>query len=184
MVVAICCLILGIVLIVIRKQSASPTTIIIIGSIFIAIGILAVYQEFTGGTHVTEILLSWLIGGSFGGLIFWAGIRSIYEKIFCCTEKIDGVFLSLRKYKGNKGAVSYAPVFSYRFENRDYEAVCMDRYGKRRMTRKYEVGKVYPIYISPKSPKRLVISRVPRLSEFFMVWFGAICIGTVIWITF
>lgn len=98
-------------------------------------------------------LYSSYVGTIGAGLFFLgAGVIRIIKKLHL-SIKVEGTFLGAnRRQSGN--TVVYMPRFSYRFEDNDYETVSDEYYSYKSVYRRYEVGKSYPIHISPKEPAR------------------------------
>jgi len=80
---------------ILGRKSIKEVPIFIIGLIFTAIGLLAGYHNLFGATKVTEIILVWLLFGSFGGSVLYAGAYGIYEKIFLCTKQTTATIVEI-----------------------------------------------------------------------------------------
>lgn len=176
----IICLIVGIIIILVTKYSMNAKITVIVGVIFCSIGVLSIYIELFGQGPVTQILLMWLICGSFGGFMTYMGGVHIYTKLFCCRSKTDGTFLQLVRY-WHRNTASYSLQFSYRIGNRTYVKSSFESYSfKGRLEKKYIANQEYPIYVDPKHPDTFVVKRRLFLNELVIFCVGILILGVAV----
>lgn len=85
-----------------------------------------------------------------GGMFFLLGIYNILKKKVC-NARVEGTFTGAARQQ-SKGYVYYAPRFAFTYEGKQYENTNGESYQKKRLLKKYEAGKQYPIYVSTQNP--------------------------------
>lgn len=105
----------------------------------------------------------WL--GIFFCLVF---IYFIY-RIRCCSDKCFAYCKTVNEYSGSRGTRTYAPVFVYNYQGRQYEIEC------RQVTLDpfyFKAGTYHTIYVNPKRPEFLVWRKKLSMAEYLSLVFG------------
>lgn len=91
-----------------------------------------------------------------------------------CNKEITGTFMKFNVYKSYSGysvSTSYAPVFKYTYNNKEYESQTFEGFSKK-IIDKFTYGKEYNIFINEKKPRKFVIDKKFRISYVFIIIFG------------
>lgn len=108
----------------------------------------------------------------FFGLLFvvlflWINIRRM-----CCRGTVTGTFVGFRVYS-SKSVKSYAPVFRYKFDGKEYEQQSMDDVPRRKHA-EYVPGKEYRLFINQGNPKAIVCRRGVQGGDWLFAGLGFI----------
>lgn len=138
----------------------------------ILVGITPVIQKrFAVGERYTVIVVC--IG--LGLLLVGTGIYNI-SRLWNCRVKMEALYMGANRQQ-QRGAVYYIPRFSFCYEGKEIENTSGESFSKRRINKKFEAGKSYPIYVSAKNPYIFRTQRKPRLGDIFLIALGiAFCI--------
>lgn len=119
-----------------------------IGIFFAAVGSIAIagyvlHQFFLecSGTLLAAALLIW-------GLFFF-----LLKKKKKCSMPVWAEYIKWNKYYGGRGGNTYAPVFRYTYEGKEYEEQSPVGYSQRRLEKHYQAGQKYKILIDENCPE-------------------------------
>lgn len=185
MVIGIAFLIIGIIVIALRKSSINTAAATIAGVIAIALGVLFILGGLGRLNRFGKVLMIWLLAGSVGIMALYSGCRHLYIKIFCCRRKMMGTFLDIKRHSAiHQYRHSYTLEFQYRVDGRQYQKESEETYYNRdRLEKYYKNGQEYPIFISVKNPKIFVVKRRIFFAEVMVLFTGILFIGTAVWLT-
>ncbi len=88
-------------------------------------------------------------------LCFVLFFKLVFDKKVC-TTKVIGVYQGYHMFKSVRGYSSYAPVFHYYFQGREYQAQAYENYSLKKITARFTPGNSYEIYINDKNPNQYV----------------------------
>lgn len=145
------CIGVGILLFVLDGKALVKIGAICSGVSFSILGILIALTDFVEERFgCGEQYAGFVIGLGIGILMIAAGIFNITKR-FLCNRKVEGTYLGANRQQ-SRSMVQYIPRFSFSFQGKTYENTSGETYSRRKINRKYEAGKQYPIYVSEKNP--------------------------------
>lgn len=179
-------LIMGIIIIVLGKESGNLRVLGIAGIVMALFGALVIWEEIWGLNDIGRLLMVWLPCGSLGFMCLYSGLTHLYIKLFCCRRKITGTFLEVKRvcYSAYRNRQSYVPVFQYHVEGRRYRGGSEESYlRKGRLEKYYKNGQEYPIFVSVKNPRVFVLKRRPFLTDIMQQLTGLMFLGAAVFMT-
>jgi len=108
-------------------------------------------------------------------ILLFIGLYSIALSIFNflkkinCQKPITGVFVKNHSIKS-----SYAPVFTYTFNNQEFTGQSFEAYMFK--ANKLKIGNTYTIFINEKKPKDFVLNKKIRFADIMVFIFGLLFI--------
>lgn len=108
------------------------------------------------------------------GVGFTCFILGIYMGIirkFQCSHRISA------RYNGAqantvRGHTTYTPEFSFIYKGEHYSNTSGECFSVRKLNKRFQAGKSYPIYINPKNPNCLCVSRMITKEWIFLIVLG------------
>lgn len=113
--------------------------------------------------------------GGFGFMFLSFGIYEGIGKFRKCTERIEATYVGAAVHRGRR-SVQYSPQFAYRRNGKDYQNTTGVTYSKRKLNRKFQLGKIYQIWIEPTNPYKICFERKLEGSPALMVGLGIGCL--------
>lgn len=131
-----------------KGSNSQKKTGIGIGIFFAVAGSIAIagyvlhqfFLECTG----TLLAAALLIMGTFFALL---------KKRRKCSTPVWAEYIKWNEYYGGRGGYTYAPVFRYTYEGKEYEQQSPVGYSQRRLEKRYQAGQKYKILIDEKCPE-------------------------------
>ncbi|MBE5894977.1 MAG: hypothetical protein E7285_04865 [Lachnospiraceae bacterium] len=108
-----------------------------------------------GGLTKNKILLSTANILSVSVLCFLLFFKLVFDKK-ACTTKVVGVYQGCQEYKSVRGYRSYAPIFQYYFDGREYQGQANENYSMKKITSRFTPGRQYTILINQNNPCQYV----------------------------
>ena len=96
-----------------------------------------------------------------------------------CRTEITGTYIGYRSY-GGKLIHDYVPVFQYEYEGVSYEQPVLQTFSKEYVVNNFDRDHTYPILLSPKYPKNIVLSRKVQMTEILSLIVGLILTGAML----
>ena len=93
-----------------------------------------------------------------------------------CKVPIEAMYLYYNRYYGGKGQHSYAPVFRYTYQGKEYESQTYESYSFRKLNKLFTSGQRVNIWINEKNPKRCVTKRRVSAVYYLIFLIGIICL--------
>lgn len=110
----------------------------------------------------------WIISEGFAGIILGCSIYMGIILPLTCKQNVTATYVGAQTIRTRYGIKMYAPIFSYTYQDCQYESVTTKTFGLKKLNKKYVEGQHYPIYIDSKHPKIIRINRHPQWSA---IWF-------------
>lgn len=138
----------------------------VVGSIAIAGYVLHQFFLECTGTLLAAALLIW-------GLFF-----SLLRKRKKCRTPVWAEYIKWNEYCGGRGVKSYAPVFRYTYEGKEYEEQSPVGYSQRRLEKHYQIGQTYRILIDENCPECCMADETLPIGVYLCPFMGiALIIG-------
>ena len=96
-----------------------------------------------------------------------------------CRTEITGTYIGYRSY-GGKLIHDYVPVFQYEYEGVSYEQPVLQTFSKEYVVNNFDRDHTYPILLSSKYPKNIVLSRKVQMTEILSLIVGLILTGAML----
>lgn len=97
---------------------------------------------------------------------------NIKIEIRCCDMPVWATYISCNTYYGGKGRYAYAPVFRYTFNGMQYECQSPKSFSSKRLSRRFQAGQYYQIFIDQANPERCVEDKKVPVSYYFSALLG------------
>lgn len=110
--------------------------------------------EHTGFVNKYRVIV---FAGGVTSIFLLIGIYNAVNQLFRCKLKVEGTYLGCTQHGHGIQAV-YTPQFQYKIGYKTYTANSGVTHSKRYMSR-YEVNKVYPIWVDEQNPTVFVVTR-------------------------
>ena len=108
------------------------------------------------------------------GLGFTCAGIGIYMGIirkFQCTHRISACYVGAQAYTV-KAYTTYTPQFSFTYNGDKYSNTSGECFSERKLNKRFQRGKSYPIYINPKNPNCFCISRMINKEWILLIMLG------------
>lgn len=92
-------------------------------------------------------------------LFFSVSVINLLIRYFKCTTMVIGKYLGAKEASRYKGNVTYAPMFSYSYNGKNYKVQSFFVYTEITISRKYKPNTEYEICINPSKPDDVVDKR-------------------------
>lgn len=142
---------------------ANPLFGLFIGTYLTIWGILTIAVPIINSDYV-----GWVISEGFAGIILGCSIYMGIILPLTCKQNVTATYVGAQTIRTRYGIKMYAPIFSYTYQDCQYESVTTKTFGLKKLNKKYVEGQHYPIYIDSKHPKIIRINRHPQWSA---IWF-------------
>lgn len=117
---------------------------------------LSIVEKVTGDFRDYDMILFMAgMGCALAGMGIYMGII----KKFQCSHRISARYNGAQVYTV-KGHRKYTPEFSFTYEGERYSNTSGEVFSERKIKKRFQVGKSYPVYINPKNPNSLCVSRM------------------------
>lgn len=138
---------------------------------------------FLWGVAMTGLSIAGKLNKSFRDydmILFMAGLGftcagiGIYMGIirkFQCSHRISARYNGAQAYTV-KAHTSYTPEFSFTYKGEHYSNTSGECFSERKLNKRFQPGKSYPIYINPKNPNCLCISRMITKEWILLIMLG------------
>lgn len=96
---------------------------------------------------------------------------SITADTYRCKEKVSAVMVDygLEQFKAH---VTSTPIFTYQYQGIAYTTKCAESLSQKYVLQHYRVGEVYAVYLSPKNPSFIKLTRRIRLFDAVLLLLG------------
>ncbi|MDE7426003.1 MAG: DUF3592 domain-containing protein [Lachnospiraceae bacterium] len=150
-----------------------------------AVFIMGVYSVVWGLLTIAESIMhlgyqGWIFAEGFGGVFLWFGIYQGIIKVIACKERVTAIYMGTKTYTTRKGGRYYNPMFSYIYQDRQYENSTDENFGKWKR-KKYQKGNNYTIYLNPQNPNEIRTKRYPKGSEILLISLGIVLVSIPFW---
>lgn len=140
---------------------------------------IGIYTTIWGIATITISIINptsigWVLSEGFAGILLFASIYMGIITPLTCNKLITATYTGAQSVKQRYG-VTYAPQFSYTYEDCPYESLPTETFSKRKLEKHYQEGETYPIYLNIRHPKVICIKRRPR---WMMIW--VLLIGIIV----
>jgi hypothetical protein len=115
-----------------------------------------------------------------GLLLGWCGFGNI-RLIARCTQTIRATVEKHNSYS-SRGVSTYAPVFFYRYEGREYHIQSPHGFTNSHIRRDFAVGSEVEIFIDPAAPEYILTSKRVRVGDVLILLLGLVFIGVGIFL--
>ena len=175
-------LILGMMLLLCvgNRMTTSPVMGMLIGATFLLAGagiaILSALEKHgidTGNWMVLPVC------GGLGILFFGLFFFDIY-KLLRCSKKIMATYKGCNRYHSTKGPDLYVPIFSYKWDEKTFQASTGFGYTLRKLNKKYTFDEQYPIYLNPHNANIITEKKKLHFWDYFCVIAGLFCLALTI----
>lgn len=122
----------------------------------------------------------WIFAEGFGGMFLLLGIYQGFVKAVVCREKAAAVYLGA-KLRGTGVGTYYEPLFSFKYQNRQYQRTTGEIFRRRKLKKRYQAGREYTIYINPQNPNIICTKRYPSGASVLMICLGIVYLATPFW---
>lgn len=146
---------------------------VVCGIYFTVFGCLALIAKVYWSEAVQFRVAGTGVGLLFAGVAIASGVE-----LLLCNTRIKAIYIRCNEYPGKNGVVRYAPVFQYRYGEKNYEVQTAQSFSKRYIKRHLKPNEVCGVYISSKRPQSVLYSKKPAGSMLFMFAMGvmfAVC---------
>jgi len=96
-----------------------------------------------------------------------------------CRTEVTGTYIGYRSY-GGKLIHDYVPVFQYEFEGTEYEQPVLQTFTKEYVENTFQKNNTYPIFLSPRYPKNIVLNHKVQLTEILALIVGLFLTGAML----
>jgi hypothetical protein len=93
-----------------------------------------------------------------------------------CTQTIRATVEKHNRYS-SRGATTYAPVFFYRYEGREYHIQSPHGFSRRRVARDFAGGSEVEIFLDPAAPENILTAKRVRVGDVLILLLGLVFIG-------
>lgn len=104
-------------------------------------------------------------------ILFFIRLRYLKSK---CNKKIDATYLKYNSYTSTGGhgwVTSYAPIFKYTFNNKEYINQSFQLLSKKKI-QEFTVNKNYNIIINEKKPSKFILYKNIEFTEILILLMG------------
>lgn len=101
------------------------------------------------------ILFAAGLGCTFAGTGIYMGIIRKFQ----CSYRMSARYNGAQVYRV-KIHTTYTPSFSFTYKGERYSNTSGECFSERKLNKRFQKGKSYPIYINPKNPNSLCVSRI------------------------
>ncbi len=122
--------------------------------------------------HVLAALATFI---GLGAIMVWAVVTQLINNSRCKTP-ITAICTGNQRYTNSKGPDSYAPIFTYTFQGKQYEKQSGRGYTYRKFYKLYQIGQPYTIYIDEQRPTIISDGKGLGAALVFCLIFGLIII--------
>lgn len=106
-----------------------------------------------------------------GFICFIMGIYMGIIRKFQCSHRISAHYNGARA-NTVRGHTTYTPEFSFTYNGEHYLNTSGECFSKRKLNKRFQIGESYPIYINPKNPNCLCVSRMITKEWIFLIVLG------------
>ena len=119
------------------------------------------------------ILFSAGLGCAFAGMGIYMGIIKKLQ----CSRRISARYDGAQAYRV-KLHTAYTPLFSFTYEGKHYSNTTGEGFSAGKLNKRFQKGKSYPIYINPKNPNSLCVSRIITFEWILLILLGVLFLYT------
>lgn len=152
-----------------KKYASERIKGIFLGIFFLAFGICGLLGEFIPDDKLSFTALMLPVG-----LICVLVFIYAWYQVCSCKTPVAAVYLHYNEYYGGKGQHSYAPVFRYAFEGKEYERQTYEGYSRRKIEKLFITGETYQILIDEQNPQSCVTRKKVSLNYYVVFLMGII----------
>lgn len=112
-----------------------------------------------------------LFAAGVGFTCFISGIYMGIIRKFQCSHRILARYNGAQTYTV-KAHTTYTPEFSFTYQGEHYSNTSGECFSARKLNKRFQAGKSYPIYINPKNPNCLCVSRMITKEWILLIMLG------------
>lgn len=151
-----------------------------------AVSIMGLYAIIWGIVMIAVSIMKvdaagWIFVEGLAGVFLGMGIHQGVVKAVICREKVTAIYSGARPHTSQKSGTYYEPVFSYRYQDCQYQGSTGEIFRKRKLTKGFREGEACTIYLNPKNPKIICTKRYPQKSAILMICVGVVAASMPFW---